>query len=229
VIQITAWRTERLDVRRRASSVFDRLPKTGTLSPFADGPPCHDSVALVLHKPPDLVVSSAPLPKERRGLTKASTGDFDTVPAAVSPAGKSSDRQAHRDHGCACLRLIATPTPQLTDTNSRFPIRRRLRYRPRACVTNCKAGRRISRLGCACFAQATDLMPPKGAILLGEVAKHLAAVEISCSFCPRRGKASVLRLMHEHGSNMPIPDLLRLLSADCARSATPPQIGLGKT
>jgi hypothetical protein len=53
-------------------------------------------------------------------------------------------------------------------------------------------------------------MPPKGAILLGEVAAHLAAIEISCNFCPRRGKASVLRLMHEHGSNMPIPDLLRL-------------------
>jgi hypothetical protein len=60
-------------------------------------------------------------------------------------------------------------------------------------------------------------MPSKGAILLGEVARHLAAVEISCNFCPRRGKANVARLMLEHGGNMPIPDLLRLLSADCAR------------
>jgi hypothetical protein len=60
-------------------------------------------------------------------------------------------------------------------------------------------------------------MPSKGAILLGEAAKHLAAVEISCNFCPRRGKASVVGLTHEHGGDMPIPDLLRLLSADCPR------------
>jgi hypothetical protein len=60
-------------------------------------------------------------------------------------------------------------------------------------------------------------MPSKGAILLGEVAQHLAAVEISCNFCPRRGKASVARLMHEHGGDVPIPDLLRVLSADYPR------------
>jgi hypothetical protein len=54
-------------------------------------------------------------------------------------------------------------------------------------------------------------------MLLGEVAKHLAAVEISCNFCPRRGKASVARLVHEHGGDMPVPDLLRILSADCTR------------
>jgi hypothetical protein len=52
-------------------------------------------------------------------------------------------------------------------------------------------------------------MPTHGAILLGEVAQHLATVHISCNFCPRRGKASVGRLMHEHGPDMPIPDLLR--------------------
>jgi hypothetical protein len=56
-----------------------------------------------------------------------------------------------------------------------------------------------------------------GAILLGEVAQHLASVEISCNFCPRRGKASVGRLVQEHGPDMPIPDLLRMLSHDCPR------------
>lgn len=60
-------------------------------------------------------------------------------------------------------------------------------------------------------------MPAGGAILLGEVARHLAAVEISCNFCDRRGKASVGRLLQEHGPEMPIPTLLRLLSADCPR------------
>jgi hypothetical protein len=60
-------------------------------------------------------------------------------------------------------------------------------------------------------------MPAHGAILLGEVARHLAAVHIACNFCPRQGKASIIRLMHQHGPEMPIPDLLRLLSHDCPR------------
>jgi hypothetical protein len=63
-------------------------------------------------------------------------------------------------------------------------------------------------------------MPSKGSILLGEVAAHLATVDISCNFCPRRGKANIVRLMQEHGGDMPIPDLLRLLSADCPRRLT---------
>jgi hypothetical protein len=60
-------------------------------------------------------------------------------------------------------------------------------------------------------------MPARGAILLGEVAQHLTSVEVCCNFCPRRGKASVSRLMHEHGPDMPIPDLLRMVSHDCPR------------
>jgi hypothetical protein len=55
-------------------------------------------------------------------------------------------------------------------------------------------------------------MSSRGAILLGEVAQHLATIHIACNFCPRHGKASVGRLMQEHGPDMPIPDLLRLLS-----------------
>ncbi len=60
-------------------------------------------------------------------------------------------------------------------------------------------------------------MPTHGAILLGEVARHLAAVHIACNFCPRQGKANIIRLMHEHGPDMPIPDLLRMFSHDCPR------------
>jgi hypothetical protein len=57
-------------------------------------------------------------------------------------------------------------------------------------------------------------MPSHGSILLGEVAQHLASVDIACNFCPRVGKASIARLMQEHGPDMPIPTLLR---EDCAR------------
>jgi hypothetical protein len=60
-------------------------------------------------------------------------------------------------------------------------------------------------------------MSAHGAILLGEVAQHLAITHISCNFCPRHGKASVTRPMHEHGPDLPIPDLLRMLSHDCPR------------
>jgi hypothetical protein len=61
------------------------------------------------------------------------------------------------------------------------------------------------------------MMPAGGSILLGDVAPHLASVDIACNFCPRRGKANVGRLLTEHGPHMPIPALLRLLSADCPR------------
>ena len=75
--------------------------------------------------------------------------------------------------------------------------------------------------GCACLLSfEAGVMPSKGSILLGEVAAHLATVDISCNFCPRRGTASIGRLMQEHGGDMPIPELLRLLSADCPRRQT---------
>jgi hypothetical protein len=73
--------------------------------------------------------------------------------------------------------------------------------------------------GRLCYQQDDERarMPAKGAILLHEVAAHLTAVDTSCNFCPRRGKASIGRLMQEHGPDMPVPELLRLLSADCPR------------
>ncbi len=60
-------------------------------------------------------------------------------------------------------------------------------------------------------------MPAHGSILLGDVAQHMASVDIACNFCPRSGKANVARLLSEHGPDMPIPTLLRLLSTDCPR------------
>jgi hypothetical protein len=66
------------------------------------------------------------------------------------------------------------------------------------------------------------MMPTHGAILLGEVARHLATVHITCNFCPRHGKASVSRLMQEHGApDMPVPDLLRMRSPTIARARMP--------
>jgi hypothetical protein len=65
-------------------------------------------------------------------------------------------------------------------------------------------------------------MPSNGSILLGEVAQHLASVDIACNFRPRVGKAGITRLMHEHGARHAVPTLLRMLSADCPRPAQLP-------
>jgi hypothetical protein len=50
-------------------------------------------------------------------------------------------------------------------------------------------------------------MPSNGSILHGDVAQHLASVDIACNFCPRVGKAHIGRLLTDHGLEMPIPAL----------------------
>jgi hypothetical protein len=61
------------------------------------------------------------------------------------------------------------------------------------------------------------LADSQGSILLGEVAAHIAVLEIACNRCDRKGRVSVDRLMAEHGALMSIPTLLALLSADCPK------------
>ncbi|MDE2580215.1 MAG: hypothetical protein KGL52_01135 [Rhodospirillales bacterium] len=42
-------------------------------------------------------------------------------------------------------------------------------------------------------------------------------LEIACNRCPRGGRLRLSGLLDQHGPGMPVPDLLRLLSADCPR------------
>jgi hypothetical protein len=42
-------------------------------------------------------------------------------------------------------------------------------------------------------------------------------LEIACNRCDRRGRLRLSGLLDRHGPGMPLPDLLRILSADCAR------------
>ena len=56
-----------------------------------------------------------------------------------------------------------------------------------------------------------------GSILLGAVAARTAEIEIACRMCPRHGKLHTDRLMQQYGPEMPMPELLRLLAADCPR------------
>jgi hypothetical protein len=42
-------------------------------------------------------------------------------------------------------------------------------------------------------------------------------VDVACNRCSRRGVLSAARLAAEHGADMPGPELLRILAADCPR------------
>ena len=59
--------------------------------------------------------------------------------------------------------------------------------------------------------------PPRSVVRMGEIADQLPVLEIACNRCDRRGRLYTARLVVEHGAQMPLPDLLRLLSADCHR------------
>lgn len=59
--------------------------------------------------------------------------------------------------------------------------------------------------------------PIRGALLLGEVAAQLPVLEVACTRCERLGRLYTDRLVAQHGANIPMPELLRLLSADCPK------------
>jgi hypothetical protein len=56
-----------------------------------------------------------------------------------------------------------------------------------------------------------------GSILLGDVAARSATIEIACRACPRHGHLQTARLVTDHGADMAMPVLLRLLAGDCPR------------
>ena len=59
---------------------------------------------------------------------------------------------------------------------------------------------------------------PAGSINLGQMAEKLPeTVTISCNRCDRRGLLRTPRLMAEYGPDMPVPDLRKILAADCPR------------
>ena len=56
-----------------------------------------------------------------------------------------------------------------------------------------------------------------GSILLGAVAALTETIEIACRSCPRFGLLRADRLLADHGPEMPMPVLLRLLAGDCPK------------
>jgi hypothetical protein len=64
---------------------------------------------------------------------------------------------------------------------------------------------------------ATHEPPSAGVVTLGQVAGRLPVLEVSCNRCDRRDRLRTDRPIAEHGQDMPIPKLRRLIAADCPR------------
>jgi hypothetical protein len=59
---------------------------------------------------------------------------------------------------------------------------------------------------------------PSGVITLGEMARRLPdTVAVACNRCDRRGVLRTPRLLAECGPDVPVPQLRRILAADCPK------------
>jgi len=65
--------------------------------------------------------------------------------------------------------------------------------------------------------RVTPAHPDPGVVTLGQVAPRLSVLEVSCNRCERRGRLATGRLLAEHGPALPLPDLGRIIAADCPR------------
>ena len=59
-----------------------------------------------------------------------------------------------------------------------------------------------------------------GAVTLGQVAERTATLEVVCRRCGRRGRYGTARPVERHGATVGLPDLRRVLAADCPRWAS---------
>jgi len=53
---------------------------------------------------------------------------------------------------------------------------------------------------------------PGGVISLGEIAGRTALLQVACDRCDRRGRIRTARLLAEHGADLPVAELLRILA-----------------
>jgi hypothetical protein len=56
---------------------------------------------------------------------------------------------------------------------------------------------------------------PVGIVTLGQVAARLPVLEVTCNRCGQRGQLRTDRLLAVHGSDLSMPDLRRIIAADC--------------
>ena len=59
---------------------------------------------------------------------------------------------------------------------------------------------------------------PAGLITLRDMAAQCPGwVEVCCNRCDRRGKLRTARLLAQYGLELPVPELRRVLAADCPK------------
>jgi hypothetical protein len=61
----------------------------------------------------------------------------------------------------------------------------------------------------------------RGAAILGDLIGKVELLRVACKKCDRAGQYRVLRLVAEHGEMVSLPDLLRIIAADCPENSTP--------
>jgi hypothetical protein len=61
---------------------------------------------------------------------------------------------------------------------------------------------------------------PAGSLTLADVAGRTADLAVACTRCDRAGRYHMAKLIARHGPVFPVPELLRLLSADCPKRAS---------
>lgn len=60
-------------------------------------------------------------------------------------------------------------------------------------------------------------MPGGGAVTLGEIVGKLGVLRVECDRCARAGQYLVANLVHKHGVNATLPEVLADISANCPR------------
>ena len=57
----------------------------------------------------------------------------------------------------------------------------------------------------------------QGIVMLGQIADRLPMLNVACNRCDRRGRLRMDCLIAEYGPNLPLPELRRIIVADCIR------------
>ncbi len=55
----------------------------------------------------------------------------------------------------------------------------------------------------------------KGSLTLDDIEKRFRMLEVRCGRCPRSGRLKIDKLIDEHGQDMSLPDLRKVLAGDC--------------
>ena len=61
---------------------------------------------------------------------------------------------------------------------------------------------------------------PTGFLTLADIAGHVTTLEVACNRCDRRGRLRIDSLVTAHGPALPLPELRRIVAADCAKMQT---------